>query len=126
MSKTCLVSKNAAPAVGPYSHAVKANGFIFLSGQCPFAADGSGPVRGTIEEQTRLALDNVKAILDEVGNGLESVVKSTVFLADMNDFQAVNAVYAEYFPENPPARSCYQVAKLPFDVSVEVEVVAVA
>src|SRR5205085_3766478 len=93
MSRTCVHAAGAPPAVGPYSHAVTANGFVFASGQCPFAADGSGPVRGSIEDETRVALDNLKAVLDAAGSGLQHVVKTTAYLSDMGNFQRFNAVY---------------------------------
>lgn len=126
MSKQCVHAEKAPPAVGPYSHAVIANGFVFASGQCPFAADGSGPVRGTIEEETHLVMQNVKAVLEAAGSGLPQVVKTTAYLLDMANFQRFNAVYKEYFPENPPARTCIQAARLPLDVQVEVEVIALS
>lgn len=125
VSKQCINSPAGPPAVGPYSHAVSANGFLFVSGQCPFAPDGSGPVRGTIEEEAKVALNNLKAILNDCGSGMDLVVKTTVFLKDMNDFAAFNAVYKTYFPENPPARTCIQAGALPMGVQVEVEAVAV-
>lgn len=124
MSKQCIQAEGAPPAVGPYSHAVAANGFVFASGQCPFAADGSGYVRGTIEEETHLVMKNVQAVLAGAGCTLKDVVKSTVFLSDMVNFQRFNAVYKEYFPQDPPARSCVQAAGLPLGVQVEVEVIA--
>ena len=124
MSKQCIHAEKAPPAVGPYSHAVVANGFVFASGQCPFAPDGSGPLRGTIEEETHLAMQNVKAVLEAAGSSLPQVVKTTAYLADMANFQRFNAVYKEYFPENPPARTCIQAGRLPLDVQVEVDVIA--
>ncbi len=124
MEKKCIHAEKAPPAVGPYSHAVVANGFVFASGQCPFAPDGSGPLRGTIEEETHLVMQNVKVVLEAAGAGLPNVVKTTAYLVDMANFQRFNAVYKEYFPENPPARTCIQAARLPLDVQVEVEVIA--
>jgi len=126
VSKECITCDKTAPAIGPYSHAVKANGFVFVSGQCPFAADGSGAVHGTIEEQARLVLENLKAVLEAAGSGLEKVVKTTMFLQDFNDFKAVNGIYAEYFPSSPPARTSIQIARLPLDVLVEIEAIALA
>jgi 2-iminobutanoate/2-iminopropanoate deaminase len=125
MSKQCMNVENAPPAVGPYSHAVVANGFVFASGQCPFAPDGSGPMRGTIEEETRVAMDNVKSVLEGVGTDLAHVVKTVAYLSDMANFQRFNAVYKEYFPVDPPARTCIQAARLPLDVQVEIDVIAV-
>ncbi len=124
MSKQCINSPSGPPAIGPYSHAVAANGFLFVSGQCPFAADGSGPVRGTVEEESKVALNNLKAILEDAGSGMDKIVKTTVFLKDMNDFGAFNGVYKSYFPENPPARTCIQAGALPLGVQVEVEAIA--
>lgn len=125
MSRESIISPGAPPAVGPYSHAVVANGFVFASGQCPFAADGSGYTPGTIEEESRLALDNLKGILEHAGSGMAHVVKTTCFLKSMSDFAAFNAVYKEYFPSEPPARTCIQAGALPLGVQVEVEAIAV-
>ncbi len=124
MEKRCITSENAPPAVGPYSHAVAAGPLLFVSGQCPFAPDGSGAVRGTIEDETRLALDNLKTVLADAGSDLAHVVKITAYLADMNKFAAFNAVYAEYFPSDCPARTCIQAARLPLGIQVEVDAVA--
>ena len=125
MSKQCIHAQDAPPAVGPYSHAVVANGFVFASGQRPFAADGSGPVRGTVEEETHVALKNLKAVLEAAGSGLPHVVKTTCYLADMANFARFNAIYKEYFTSEPPARTCIQAGRLPLDVQVEVEAIAV-
>ncbi len=125
MKKTSIKSENAPAAIGPYSPAIVANGFVFTAGQT-----GSDPatkklIEGGISEQTRQTLKNVKAVLEAAGVGLENVVKTTVFLADMNDFAAMNAVYGEFFPEPYPARSTVQVARLPGDALVEIETIAV-
>lgn len=119
-----VVSTNQAPAaIGPYSQAIKAGNFIFTSGQIPLTPEGT--LAGTtIEEQTRQSLTNIRQILEAAGSSMNQVVKTTVFLADMNDFQAMNGVYAEFFGENPPARSAVQVARLPRDVKVEIEAIA--
>ena len=111
--------------MGPYSHAVKAGNLLFLSGQGSLAADGSGIIRGTIEEETHQTFSNIKTVLAAAGATLSDVVKVLVFLKDMDNFKAVNAVYAEYFPENPPARSCIEAARLPGDMQVEIEVIAI-
>ena len=111
--------------MGPYSHAVRADNLLFVSGQGPFAKDGSGAIAGTVEEETRRTLDNLKAVLEDAGSGLEHVVKTLCFLDDINNFQAFNGVYAEYFPEDSPARSCVEVAKLPLNIQVEIEAVAI-
>jgi 2-iminobutanoate/2-iminopropanoate deaminase len=124
MSKRCIDASEAPPALGPYSHAVQAGPYVFLSGQGAFAPDGSGPMRGTIEEETHRTFANIESVLHACGATLADVVKVTVFLQDMDEFKAFNAVYAEYFPENPPARSCVQAARLPGDIRVEIEVVA--
>jgi 2-iminobutanoate/2-iminopropanoate deaminase len=125
MSKQCINAEGAPPAMGPYSHAVKAGNLLFLSGQGSLAADGSGIIRGTIEEETHQTFSNIKTVLAAAGATLSDVVKVLVFLKDMDNFKAVNAVYAEYFPENPPARSCIEAARLPGDMQVEIEVIAI-
>jgi 2-iminobutanoate/2-iminopropanoate deaminase len=114
---------NAPAAIGPYSQAVGIGGLLFTSGQIPLLPDGS-LVEGDVETQTRQVLANLAAVLEAGGSSLDQVVKCTVFLADMNDFAAVNAVYAEAFPSEPPARSAVEVARLPRDVMVEIEAVA--
>ena len=119
-----IISTDKAPAaVGPYSQAVLVNGLLFVSGQIPVnPADGS--VAESIEAQSHQALKNVGAILAEAGLSYEDVVKTTVLLADIADFKAMNAVYAEYFTQDKPARACFQVAALPLGVKVEIEVIA--
>lgn len=124
MEKRCITAPNAPPAVGPYSHAVAAGNLLFLSGQVPLAPDGSGVRRGTIEEEARLVLNNVKAVLEDAGSSLDRVVKVMAFLSDMNDFAAFNEVYKEFFAEDCPARSCVEVGRLPASVKVEVEAIA--
>ena len=121
--KKIIATDKAPAAVGPYSQAVLVNGLLFVSGQIPVnPADGS--VAESIEDQSHQALKNVGAILAEVGLGYEDVVKTTVLLADIADFKAMNAVYAEYFTQDKPARACFQVAALPLGVKVEIEVIA--
>jgi len=116
---------NAPQPIGPYAQAIKAGGnFLFLSGQIPLDADGNMAVGG-IKTQTKQVLENIKAVLTEAGLTMRNVVKTTVFLKDMKDFADMNAVYGEYFSENPPARSAIEVARLPKDVSVEIECIAV-
>lgn len=120
------ISTDKAPAAfGPYAQAVTVNGFIYTSGQIPVTADGV-LIEGTIEEQTDQVFANLKAVLEAANSSLSKVIKATVFLADMNDFTAVNDVYAKHFGEHTPARSCVQVAKLPKDVDIEIEVIAIA
>ena len=122
--KKIIVTENAPKAVGPYSQAIEVNGTVWVSGQIPVnPADGSVPA--TIEAQSHQALKNVGAILAEAGLSYSDVVKTTVLLADIADFKAMNAVYAEYFTEKMPARACFQVAALPLGVKVEVEARAV-
>lgn len=125
MQKQCFTTKTGPPAMGPYSMSCAAGNLLFVSGQGPFARDGSGAIYGTFEEETRRTLDNVKAVLEDAGSSLEHVVKVTVFLADMDRFAELNAIYTEYFGTNPPARTCVQVARLPKDIQVEVEAIAV-
>ncbi len=121
--KKIIATDQAPAAVGPYSQAVLVNGLLFVSGQIPVnPADGS--VAESIEDQSHQALKNVGAILAEAGLGYEDVVKTTVLLADIADFKAMNAVYAEYFTQDKPARACFQVAALPLGVKVEIEVIA--
>ncbi len=121
--KKIIATDKAPAAVGPYSQAVLVNGLLFVSGQIPVnPADGS--VAESIEDQSHQALKNVGAILAEAGLGYEDVVKTTVLLADIADFKAMNAVYAEYFTADKPARACFQVAALPLGVKVEIEVIA--
>ncbi|MEX2015324.1 MAG: RidA family protein [Candidatus Hydrogenedentales bacterium] len=110
----------------PYSHAVAAGNLLFVSGQVALKRDGSGPLKGgTLEQEARLVLDNLKAVLEAAGSSLDQVVKVVAFLANMDDFGAFNQVYKEYFPANAPARSCIQAGRLPFDFQVEVEAIAV-
>ena len=121
--KKIIATDQAPAAVGPYSQAVLVNGLLFVSGQIPVnPADGS--VAESIENQSHQALKNVGAILAEAGLGYEDVVKTTVLLADIADFKAMNAVYTEYFTQDKPARACFQVAALPLGVKVEIEVIA--
>jgi len=122
--KNCIHAEGAPPALGPYSHAVEAGPFVYLSGQGPFAVDGSGIDSGTIEEETHSTFANIKTVLKAAGLGLEDVVKTLVFLDDMDNFLPFNKVYKEYFPEHPPARSCVEAARLPGNIKVEIEVIA--
>lgn len=119
-----VISTNTAPAaIGPYSQAIRANGFLFLSGQIPIVPD-TGNIPDGIEAQTHQVLKNMSAILTSVGISTEHVVKTTIFLKSMDDFATVNTIYASYFSSNPPARSTVQVAKLPKDVMIEIEAIA--
>ncbi|HOJ33687.1 MAG TPA: Rid family detoxifying hydrolase [Candidatus Hydrogenedentes bacterium] len=125
MEKRCIVSPNAPPAAGPYSHAVIAGGFVFVSGQVALDPGGGGPRKGSFEEEARLALSNLKAILEDCGTSLEHVVKVTAFLSDMDNFAQFNTIYKEFFPAHYPARTCIQAGRLPLDFQVEVEAIAV-
>ncbi|NMB99208.1 MAG: RidA family protein [Thermoanaerobaculaceae bacterium] len=119
-----IISTEKAPgAIGPYSQAVKAGSFLFCSGQIPINPDTKEIVEGGIEEQTKMALENLKAVIEAGGSSLSNVVKTTVFLKDMNDFAKMNGVYATFFKENPPARAAIEVARLPKDVLVEIEAI---
>ena len=120
-----IVSTEKAPkALGPYSQAIKAGGFVWCSGQIPIDPAVGAVTATTIEGQTRQAISNLEQVLEAAGAGLDRVVKTTVFIKDMNDFAALNAVYAEMFGETKPARSCVEVARLPKDVKLEIEAVA--
>ncbi len=122
-----IISTDQAPqALGPYSQAIRANGFIFCSGQIPIDPAAGAVVATTAADQARQAITNLQKVLEAAGSGLDKVVKTTVFLGDMNDFAAVNAVYAELFGDTKPARSCVQAARLPKDVKIEIEAIAVA
>jgi len=121
-----IQTDRAPQAIGPYSQAVKANGFIFASGQIPLDPGTMRIVEGGIEEQTGRVLDNLKAVLEAAGSSLDRVVKTTVYLADMGEFAAMNEIYARYFGATKPARATVEVARLPRDVKVEIDVVALA
>lgn len=121
------ITTNKAPAaIGPYSQGVKANGFLFLSGQVALDPASGQLVGGDIRGQTERVLKNLEAILEAAGSSLAAVVKTTVFLADLNDFAAMNEVYARFFPQPPPARATVQVARLPKEAKVEIDLIAVA
>ena len=122
--KTQITSPKAPAAIGPYSQAIAANGFLFISGQLPIDPTTGNFAEGGIRELTRQSLENVKSILAEAGLTLADVVKTTVFLADMSDFAAMNEVYAEYFTAPAPARSAVAVKTLPKGGLVEIEVIA--
>lgn len=122
-----IISTEAAPkAIGPYSQAVRWNGLVFLSGQIPLDPATMQMVPGGVAEQTERVLENLKAVLEASGSSMAKVVKTTVFLKDMGEFAAMNEVYGRYFTENPPARSTVEAARLPRDVRVEIDCIAVA
>ena len=126
MAKNIIATKNAPGAIGPYSQGIRANGFVFASGQIGLDPATGEFVKGGIVEQSRQALLNVKNVLEAAGSGLDKAVKTTVFLKDINDFAAMNAVYSEFFKTDCPARSAVQVAALPKGALVEIEVIAEA
>lgn len=123
MKREVIHTNNAPGAIGPYSQGIIVGDFVYTSGQIPI-----NPATGVMETDIKLAtkqsMENVKAILEAAGTSLENVVKTSIFLKDLNDFAAVNEVYGTYFTENPPARSCVQVAKLPKDAVIEIEAIA--
>jgi len=123
--KEIICSENAPKAIGPYSQAVRINGMLFMSGQIPLDPSTMQLVEGTIQVQTECVLENLKAVLKAAGLSLEHVVKTSVFLKNLSEFPQMNEVYARYFPTNPPARSTVEVAKLPRDVQVEIDAIAV-
>jgi len=124
MPKQVTATQNAPAAVGAYSQGIIANGFVFTAGQIPLIPGTSELREGGIEAQTRQVMNNIRAVLEAAGSGLDNVVKTTVFLADINDFAAFNAVYSEFFPEDPPARTTIQAGGLPIGALIEVEAVA--
>jgi 2-iminobutanoate/2-iminopropanoate deaminase len=124
MSKRIVRTEQAPEAIGPYSQGVIGGGFVFVAGQLALDPGTGQLVPGDVRIQTKRVMENIKAILDSAGSSLAGVVKTTVFLRDLNDFGAMNEVYGSYFQEDPPARSTFQVAKLPRDGAVEIEVVA--
>lgn len=127
MSTRTVVHSDAAPkAIGPYSQAIKINGLVFLSGQTPIDPATGELVPGDVTAQTQQVFKNLISVLSAAGTELKHVVRSGVFLKNMNDFAAMNAVYASFFPENPPARSTVEVARLPKDCLVEIEMIALA
>lgn len=121
-----IVTDEAPKAIGPYSQAVKANGFVFVSGQIPLDPATQQLVDGDVAAQTERVLQNLSGILKAAGSSLEQVVKAGVFLKNMSDFAAMNEVYGRYFTQSPPARATVEVARLPKDVLVEIDVIAVA
>jgi 2-iminobutanoate/2-iminopropanoate deaminase len=125
-SKETIHTDTAPKALGPYSQAIKAGEFIFTAGQVGLDPQSGEIVAGGIEAETRQVLNNIKKILEAAGSSLDRVVKTTVYLRDIQDFAAMNGVYATFFPANPPARSTVQVAALPRGVAVEIDTIAIA
>lgn len=126
MKKEIIKTDDAPAAIGPYSQAVKAGGFIFLSGQIPLDPATGNVVDGGIKEQTERVMLNLKAVLEAAGSDMGSVVKTTIYLTNLSDFSTVNEIYGNYFKENPPARATVEVSSLPKGVEVEIEAVALA
>src|SRR5881392_2794615 len=124
--KEIISTEHAPQAIGPYSQAVRAGNLVFASGQIPLDPATKEFVAGGIAEQTEQVLKNLKAVFEAAGVRMDQIVKTTVFLADMNDFTAMNEVYGKYFAENPPARATVQAARLPRDARVEIEAIAVS
>lgn len=124
MDKTIISTDKAPAAIGPYSQGVRVGDLLFVSGQIPFVPGNMKLVAGDIKAQTRQVMENVKAVLEAGGTNLGNAVKMTIFIKDMNQFGAINEVYASYFGENPPARACVEVARLPKEVDIEIEAIA--
>lgn len=124
MSRTVIHTAAAPEAVGPYSQAVAANGFVFVSGQVPFEPSSMELISGTIAEETTRCVQNLEAILTEAGSGLDRIVKTTIYVTDMNDFAEVNEAYASFFPSEPPARATVGVVALPKGARVEIDCIA--
>ena len=123
MGKRVIQTEKAPKAIGPYSQAIQAGNLLFLSGQIPIDPATEEVVRGWIQQQTRQVLENIKGLLESQGLGMEDVVKVTIFLKDTENFKPLNELYATYFPSSPPARSTVEVARLPREVDVEIEVI---
>ena len=123
--KEVIATDRGPKAIGPYSQAIRAHGFLFVSGQIPLDPATQQLVAGDVQTQTERVLENLKGIVEAAGSSLDRVVRATVFLADMNEFAAMNEVYGRYFYDQPPARSTVQVSRLPRDVRVEIDVIAV-
>jgi 2-iminobutanoate/2-iminopropanoate deaminase len=124
MKKKVVQTEKAPKAIGPYSQAIQAGDFLFLSGQIPLDPKTGELVEGDIRKQTQQVLENIKGLLGSQGLGMEHVIKVTIFLKDIGSFNEVNEVYATYFPSSPPARSTVEVAKLPRDTAIEIEAIA--
>ncbi len=125
MNRNVIHTDQAPKAIGPYSQAIRVGDFVYTAGQVSIVPATGDLIAGDIEAQTRQALNNLKAVLEAAGSGLDKVVKTTVFMTNLGDFARMNAVYAEFFPSQPPARSTVQVAALPKGAMVEIECVAV-
>ena len=124
MPKSIVTTDRAPAAIGPYSQAVVAGDLLFVSGQIPLVPETGEFVTGSIEDETRRVLDNLRAVVEAATGSLGAIVKTTIYLTDLNDFSKVNSVYAEYFPSSPPARATVQVAALPKGARVEIDAIA--
>ncbi|MGI6485933.1 MAG: RidA family protein [Thermoanaerobacterales bacterium] len=124
MDKKVISTEKAPAAIGPYSQAVKSGGFLFASGQIPLNPATGKIVDGGIQEQTKQVLENVQGLLESLGASMDNIVKTTLFIADMDDFATINDIYSGYFKNSPPARSCVEVSRLPKDVKIEMEFIA--
>lgn len=122
--KKQIISKEAPAAIGAYSQAIKKGNLIFTSGQLPIDPKNSEMVEKDIEKQTIQAMENLKYVLDEAGSNFDQIIKTNIYLSDLNNFSKVNDIYKDYFPDFPPARSCVEVAKLPKNSLIEIEVIA--
>jgi len=124
MEKRVIQTERAPKAIGPYSQAIQAGGFLFLSGQVPLDPKTGELVKGDIGQQTKQVLENIEGVLESQNLGMEDVVKATIFLKNIENFNQVNEVYSSYFPTSPPARSTVEVARLPRDAEIEIEAIA--
>lgn len=124
MNKEIIKTDKAPAAIGPYSQAVKIGNLVYTSGQIPINPQTGALITGDIKEQTKQVLENLKAVLEAAGSGLDKVIKTTLFISNMDEFTLINEVYSCYFGQNPPARSTVQVARLPKDVGIEIEAIA--
>lgn len=126
MQKTVISTNNSPAAIGPYSQAIRFNELVFVSGQIPIDPESGKVIKGNIKEQTKQVLENLKNILQAGGSSLPNVLRTTIFLSDMDDYAMVNETYAQYFESSPPARSTVQVSRLPRDVHIEIDAIAYA
>ena len=124
ITRKVIQTEDAPSAIGPYSQAIVANGVVYCSGQIPLNPNTGELITGSIADQTRLVLNNLRSVLEASGSSMEQVVKAGVFLKDLSDFNEMNKVYGEFFPTDPPARACVEVSRLPKDVDVEIDCVA--
>ena len=124
INREIINTKSAPSAIGPYSQAIKFDNLVFVSGQIAISPDNNEFIDGDIVAQTRQVIENIKAILESTGSSLQNVLKATIYIIDMKDFNSINSVYSEYFSDSLPARACVEVSKLPRGAKVEIEVIA--